>query len=300
MGSKPLRLLVVGRHGQLARSIAKITPDYPQLQIDFSDRAELDLLDTGTIQHYFDHRHYDTMLNTAAYTAVDRAEGEAEQAEQINHLAVEALAEIAKQQQSRLIHVSTDYVFDGAQNTPYLEGDALHPTSVYGSTKLKGEQALQAFAPDGAIVRTSWLYSEFGHNYVKTMLRLGEERDQLDVVYDQVGSPTYATDLAHALLTIAATASNHRSSAAVPVYHFANQGVCSWYDFASAIFELAEVDCVASPITSEQYPTPVKRPHYSVLSTEKIKRQFQLSIPYWRDALKRCLRELESNEGSDV
>ena len=300
MSREAQRLLVIGMQGQLARSIGKIASHYPQLQISFSDRAELDLLDADSIQHYFDHYHYDIILNTAAYTAVDQAERDVEQAERINHQAVAALAEIAKQQQSRLIHVSTDYVFDGEQNTPYLESDPPHPVSVYGSSKLSGEQALQAVAPNGCIVRTSWLYSEFGHNFIKTMLRLGGEREQLDVVHDQVGSPTYATDLAHALLSIASTASNHHSSTEVPVYHFANQGVCSWYDFTNAIFELAAVDCGVNPITSEQYPTPVKRPHYSVLSTEKIKQQFQLSIPYWRDALKRCLQEIEKSERDDV
>ena len=300
MSCENQHLLVIGMQGQLARSIGKIASHYPRLQISFSDRAELDLLDADSIQHYFDHYHYDIILNTAAYTAVDQAERDVEQVERINHQAVAEIAEIAKQQQSRLIHVSTDYVFDGEQNTPYLESDPPHPVSVYGSSKLSGEQALQAVAPDGCIVRTSGLYSEFGHNFLKTMLRLGGEREQLNVVHDQVGSPTYATDLVHALLSIASTASNHHSSTEVPVYHFSNQGVCSWYDFTNAIFELAAVDCVVNPITSEQYPTPVKRPHYSVLSTEKIKQQFQLSIPYWRDALKRCLQEIEKSERDDV
>ena len=300
MSCENQHLLVIGMQGQLARSIGKIASHYPRLQISFSDRAELDLLDADSIQHYFDHYHYDIILNTAAYTAVDQAERDVEQVERINHQAVAEIAEIAKQQQSRLIHVSTDYVFDGEQNTPYLESDPPHPVSVYGSSKLSGEQALQAVAPNGCIVRTSWLYSEFGHNFIKTMLRLGGEREQLDVVHDQVGSPTYATDLAHALLSIASTASNHHSLIEVPVYHFANQGICSWYDFTNAIFELAAVDCVVNPITSEQYPTPVKRPHYSVLSTEKIKQQFQLSIPYWRGALKRCLQEIEKSERDDV
>ena len=297
MGSKPLRLLVVGRHGQLARSIAKITPHYPQLQIDFSDRAELDLLDTGSIQHYFDHRHYDTMLNTAAYTAVDRAEGEAEQAEQINHLAVEALAEIAKQQQGRLIHVSTDYVFDGAQNTPYLEGDALHPTSVYGSTKLKGEQALQAVAPDGAIVRTSWLYSEFGHNFVKTMLRLMAEREELGVVNDQRGSPTYARGLAEVIWRLVTT-----GTFAPGVYHWTDAGDITWYDFAAAIQEeatglgLLETAISVKPIGTADYPTPARRPACSVLDCSKLGDLLHVEPEHWRDTLRAALVRLAENQ----
>ena len=246
----------------------------------------------GAVESYFSRHRYDLILNSAAYTAVDQAESEPEQAEQINHYAVAELARIAKQQQSFLIHVSTDYVFDGESNTPYLESDVTNPVGVYGSSKLRGEQALQEIAPKGCIVRTSWLYSEFGNNFVKTMLRLGKEREQLNVVSDQIGSPTYAPDLAQVLLTIATGEAVSQSFSDVPLFHYANQGVGSWYDFATAIFELAGLDSMTQPITTAEYPTVAKRPHFSVLNTVKIKKQFQFSIPYWRDSLKRCLAEL--------
>ena len=289
-------LLVIGKQGQLARSIAKIVPDFPQLQISYSSRSELDLAVPGSVERYFNRNRYDLILNSAAYTAVDQAERELELAAQINHHAVGELARVAREQQIPLIHVSTDYVFDGLKNIPYLESDPTNPTSVYGSSKLKGEQAMQQIACSGFIVRTSWLYSEFGNNFVKTMLRLEKERDQLNIVYDQVGSPTYATDLARSLLTIAAGDGVAPFTSEVPVFHYANHGVGSWYDFAQAIFELAGVDCETHPVTSAEYPTVAKRPPYSVLSTEKIKQQFQLSIPYWRDSLRLCLDELKESD----
>jgi len=289
-------LLVIGKQGQLARSIAKIAPDFPQLQISYSSRSELDLAVPGSVERYFNQNRYDLILNSAAYTAVDQAERELEQAAQINLHAVGELAMVAREQRIPLIHVSTDYVFDGAKNTPYLESDPTNPASVYGSSKLKGEQVMQQIAPSGFIVRTSWLYSEFGNNFVKTMLCLGKERDQLNIVYDQVGSPTYATDLARSLLMIAAGDDVPPFTSKVPVFHYANHGIGSWYDFAHAIFELSGVDCEAHPVTSAEYPTVAKRPHYSVLSTEKIKQQFQFSISHWRDSLRLCLEELKESD----
>ena len=286
------RLLVIGRNGQLGRSVAKMAAGFPQLQIDCAGRDKLDMVNPGSIESFFAQHHYDLILNSAAYTAVDQAESEPEQAEQLNHYAVAELARVAKQQQSFLIHVSTDYVFDGESNTPYLESDATNPVGVYGSSKLRGEQALQEITPKGCIVRTSWLYSEFGNNFVKTMLRLGKEREQLNVVSDQIGSPTYASDLAQVLLTIATREAVSQSSSEVPLFHYANQGIGSWYDFATAIFELAGLDCMTQPITTAEYPTAAKRPHFSVLNTVNIRKQFQISIPYWRDSLKRCLAEL--------
>ena len=283
---------MIGNKGQIAQSIAKIAYQYPPLDISYSDRSQLDLIDAISIANYFDRNHFDVVINSAAYTAVDQAESETYLAERINHHAVQQLAEIAKQQQFVYIQVSTDYVFDGAKNTPYLESDPTHPVSVYGKSKRSGEEAIGAIVPMGCIVRTSWLYSEFGQNFVKTMLRLGRERNQLNVVYDQIGSPTYATDLAHVLLTIATSETIQQHQETTSIYHYTNQGIASWYDFAITIFELTQIDCRVHPITSGQYPTAAKRPHYSVLNTEKIKQQFHLTIPYWRDSLRNCLKQI--------
>ena len=286
------KLLVIGNNGQIAQSIAKIAHQYSSLDISYSDRSQLDLADPTSIANYFDRDRFDVVINSAAYTAVDQAESEQALVERINHHAVQQLAEIARQQQFILIQVSTDYVFDSAKNTPYLEGDPTHPTSIYGKSKRSGEEAIEAIVPMGCIVRTSWLYSEFGQNFVKTMLRLGKERDQLNVVYDQIGSPTYATDFAHVLLTIATSETIQLPQETTPIYHYTNQGLASWYDLAIAIFELTQTDCNVRPITSEKYPTTAKRPHYSVLNTEKVEQQFHITIPYWRDSLRNCLKQL--------
>jgi len=282
-------LLVIGKNGQLARSIDKIVKEFPGLEITFSERGVLDLSNLQSIDKYFAQNRYDIVVNAAAYTAVDQAESEPELADRINHQAVKRLAEIALRKKSVLIHVSTDYVFDGEGNVPYQEGDVTHPTGVYGDTKLKGEQSMQRVSPMGCIVRTSWLYSEFGHNFVKTMVRLGRERDALNVVVDQVGSPTYAVDLARAVLMIAQGGS--LASSPIPrIYHYANDGLCSWYDLAVAVFQLTQIDCIVTPITSDQYPTAATRPHYSVISKERIKQEFGVTTPYWRDALRECLQ----------
>jgi len=293
------RLLVIGKNGQLACSIAKIATEFPDLDIKISERSDLDLSDLESIENYFSHNHYDIIVNAAAYTAVDRAESEPELADLINHQAVKKISEIALQQDSVLIHISTDYVFDGKSNTPYKEEDPVSPTSMYGKTKLLGERAMLQISPKGCIVRTSWLYSEFGNNFVKNMIRLGRERDELSVVYDQVGSPTYATDLARAALRIAQ--SNMLAVSTVPeIYHFSNDGVCSWFDFAKNVFELAKIDCKVVPITSEKYPATVDRPHYSVLQNKKLVQNSDVENLYWRDSLKSCLKLLETEGAKDA
>ncbi|MBT4129689.1 MAG: dTDP-4-dehydrorhamnose reductase [Candidatus Marinimicrobia bacterium] len=300
------QLLVIGSNGQLGRSLQKIvstSSTYTEIMFTFAGREQLDLSHPKQIADYFQNNRYDTIINAAAYTAVDKAESEPELADQINYQAVAQLAEIAKQHQTALLHVSTDYVFDGNNHTPYHENESPHPQSVYGKSKLKGEQAMIEIGPQGCIVRTGWLYSEFGHNFVKTMLRLAQEREQINVVDDQIGTPTYATDLAYALLNIAETKnqppfpSRTITKKGVETYHYANEGVASWYDFAQAIFEIAEKSCKINPIVSDQYPTPAKRPHYSVLSKRAIKQQFQLQIPYWRSSLKQCLEAINNNHG---
>lgn len=287
-------VLVTGANGQLGSSIRKIAASYPSLRFHFVTREQLDLSRLPSIVEFFRKQRFDIIINCAAYTAVDKAEQEAELADTVNHCAVRELAEICKRQHSTLIHVSTDYVFDGRHHKPYLESDPTNPRTAYGESKLKGELAIQAINPAGLIIRTSWVYSEFGNNFVKTMLRLGKEREHLNVVFDQIGSPTYAGDLASAILTI--INKNLPDEPSVPVFHYSNEGVCSWYDFAQAIFQLSDCQCNLHPIESRQYPTPAKRPHYSLLNKTKIKSYFDLSIPYWRQSLITCLHSLKENQ----
>lgn len=302
------RVLVTGKSGQLGQSVQKKAKELDGFHFTFVGRNELDLADLDSLETYFEGRRFDYIVNCAAYTAVDQAESEPELAEQVNHQAVKKLAEIAKASQTVLIQISTDYVFNGQHFKPYLETDSVDPQSVYGLTKLKGEEAIREIGPEGFIIRTSWVYSEFGHNFVKTMLRLGRERERLNVIFDQVGTPTYAGDLANAVLDILLRHSEDReqpsrldqggslrSNKANPpeVYHFSNEGVCSWYDFAQAIFELSGTECRVSPIETKEYPTPAKRPPYSLLNKAKIKQGLEREIPFWRDSLKQCLKTLQ-------
>jgi dTDP-4-dehydrorhamnose reductase len=294
--SETKSILVTGAHGQLGRSVELISSQYPHYQFSFVSRDELDLSDAENMTDYFQHNHFDFIINCAAYTAVDQAEQEPELANNINHMAVQKLAEIAKAQDSALIHISTDYVFDGENCTPYTEIEQTNPQGVYGNSKLAGEQAVIHIAPKGCIIRTSWVYSEFGNNFVKTMLRLGCEREKLSVVFDQVGSPTRAKDLAFAIMRIIELNTTQcEQLVEVPIYHFSGEGVCSWYDFAKTIFELANISCDVSPIETKDYPTPATRPHYSVLNKAKIKDEYELSIPYWKDSLKQCIATLQEN-----
>ncbi|HEY9016787.1 dTDP-4-dehydrorhamnose reductase [Thiomicrospira sp.] len=290
------RILVTGKSGQLGQSIQKLAKQYPQFDFQFVGRDELDLSQPNQLKTQLNQWAFDAIINCAAYTAVDKAETETELADAINHRAVGKLAQIAKDRNVFLIHVSTDYVFNGRHFKPYAESDEVEPQNVYGDSKLKGEQAIRIINPSAAIVRTSWVYSEFGNNFVKTMLRLGQERDQLNVIFDQVGTPTYATDLAKALLQICEQQNVSSNKSGTAIYHFSNEGVCAWYDFAKTIFELSGISCDVSPIETKDYPTPAKRPHYSVLNKAKIKQDFALAIPYWKDSLKACLLEIEKND----
>ena len=284
------RILVTGAKGQLGSELRMLASDYHQYAWTFIDRTDLDLSDIRAIDAYFEEKVFDTVINCAAYTAVDKAESNEAAADAINHRAVEKLAHIAKAKGMSLIHISTDYVFDGSNFKPYVEEDTTNPQGVYGATKLSGEEALLQVNPaNSLIIRTSWVYSEFGANFVKTMLHLGKERDALGVIFDQVGTPTYARDLAKAILEIIQhTSSNPQNS--VGIYHYSNEGVCSWYDFARAIFELSGVACRVYAIETKDYPTSATRPHYSLLNKSKIKSG--LSIPYWRESLAECLNKL--------
>lgn len=288
----PNRILVIGKNGQLGQSLQKIAVEFPEFEFIFVGRDELDLASTESIEAFFNKNfNFEAIVNAAAYTAVDHAESEQELANQVNHLAVRKLSGIAAEQNSFLVHVSTDYVFDGQSYRPYIETDATAPLNQYGLTKLQGEQAMQASGCNGAIVRTSWVYSEFGNNFVKTMLKLGKERDSLNVIFDQVGSPTYATDLAYALIQLL-----NSNSRGVELYHFSNEGVCSWYDFAKAIFELSNINCLVTPIETKDYPTLATRPHYSLLNKSKFKLHTGLKIPHWKESLQYSLSDMDNSK----
>lgn len=283
-------ILVIGGSGQLGSELKELSPKFTKYSFFFTDRSQLDITKHPMVDAFITKNEIDTVINCAAYTAVDKAESEPDLANAINHLAVANLAQIAKDKSINLIHISTDYVFDGEQHRPYLESDETNPKSVYGKTKLAGERAMVTINPKNSIIiRTSWVFSSYGSNFVKTMLRLGAEREELGVIFDQVGTPTYAHDLAKAILDIIPKIKNQE----VQLFHYANEGVCSWYDFAKAIFEISEVIVKVQPITTSQYPTPAKRPFYSVLNKTKIKETYHIEIPFWRVALKIFLQKIK-------
>lgn len=290
-------ICVTGGCGQLGRSIKSLVDEGTCYEFSFPTRQQLDLSDAKSIEAYFNEHTFDLMINCAAYTAVDKAESDKELADQVNHLAVKQLANVALVQKAKLIHISTDYVFSGKNFKPYEETDEVDPQSIYGLTKLKGEQALSRIMPVNAmIIRTSWVFSEFGNNFVKTMLRLSQQRDELNVIYDQVGSPTYAGDLAQAILLIIKNDTFSQTNVETDIYHYTNEGVCSWYDFAKNVFEISQKRCVVSPIESREYPTPAKRPHYSLLNKSKIKQAYGINIPYWKDSLKHCFKKIQESK----
>lgn len=283
------RILVTGENGQLGCELKAISSSYAQHEFTFVGRETLDLSNLCKLEDYFEGKAFDILINCAAYTAVDKAQGDEDLANTINHLAVSLLAKIAKKMDITFVHISTDYVFSGQNYRPYLETDPTDPQGVYGRTKRDGENAILNVAPKNSIIiRTSWVYSSFGNNFVKTMLRLGKEKDSLGVIFDQVGTPTYARDLAKTILDILPQLNNESPE----IYHYSNEGVASWYDFAQTIFELTNIPCEIKAITTAQYPTPAARPHYSLLNKNKIKEHFGISIPYWKNSLKECIELL--------
>ena len=283
-----INVLVTGAKGQLGSELQALSKEY-NYNFYFTDRESLDITDINKVQTFIEENKIESIINTAAYTAVDKAEDDAENADKINHLAVKNLAEIAKEKSLSLIHISTDYVFNGKNYKPYNEDDTTNPNGVYGATKLAGEKAMQEINPQNSIIiRTSWVYSSFGANFVKTMLRLGKERDSLGVIFDQVGTPTYAKDLAQAILDILPKVKNEK----VEIYNYSNEGVLSWYDFAKEIMKMAKIECQINPIETKEYPTPAQRPHFSLLNKSKVKEEFGIIIPYWKDSLDACLRKL--------
>ena len=280
-----VNVLITGANGQLGSEIRKISGDFPDLVFSFTDVAELDITSSEKSANFIADFQPQYLINCAAYTAVDKAETDQETATLINATAVGILAAASAKVDCRMIHVSTDYVFDGNGPRPYPEDHPVNPQSVYGSTKLEGELLCMQNNPESLIIRTSWLYSAFGNNFVKTMVRLGTERQELGVIADQIGTPTNAADLALAILTIISSVSVGEKAFVPGIYHYSNEGVASWYDFTKAIFEIAGIGCFVKPIATEDYPSPVQRPPYSVMNKSKIKLIFGLQIPYWRDSL---------------
>lgn len=289
-----MHILVTGALGQVGSELRALSDQWPKWQFTFVDRTTFDLQDEAAVRACLREARPDWVINCAAYTAVDKAESEPDKAFVINAEAPGWIAETCAELGARLLHLSTDYVYRDDANTPILEDYPTGPTGVYGATKLEGDLRVLAALPGALVVRTSWVYSFFGNNFVKTMLRLGRERGKLNVVFDQIGSPTYARDLAGALLEIVRIAQENPEKDFGGIYHYSNEGACSWYDFAIAIFALSGVSCSVAPIRSSAYPTPAKRPPFSLLDKTKIKDTFQFSVPYWRDGLQHCLERLQT------
>ncbi len=286
------KILITGSNGQLGSELKKIASQNTDFEYLFTDVEDLDIANKEQVLAYM-HKHKPAFIvNCAAYTAVDKAESDEAVAHIINAKAPAFLAEGARTINAKFIHISTDYVFDGKSYAPYTEETKTNPTSVYGKTKLEGEQfALNAYT-ETIIIRTSWLYSTFGNNFVKTMIKLGNERDSLGVIFDQVGTPTNAKDLAEAIFAIISQTDKNKSSFIPGIYHYSNEGVCSWYDFAIQIHEYAGITCNVKPLLSKEYPTAAPRPHYSVLDKSKIKKTFQITVPYWKNSLLECINSL--------
>ena len=282
-------IVVTGANGQVGQSIKLLSDLYPDVKFSFLTRYDLSISDREALNSFFQNQKPTVLINCAAYTAVDKAESEQELALEINATAVEALASICKEFNTRLIHISTDYVFDGNASIPYKESDPTNPVNYYGFTKLQGENLAIAVNHESIIVRTSWVYAPHGKNFVKTMLKLMQDRTELNVVGDQFGSPTYAPDLAEALLKIAL------SITFVPgIYHFSNDGIITWFDFATAIAEISHSSCKVNAITTSQYPTPAKRPSYSGLNKTKIQADYSIQLKPWRDSLQDCIQKLNA------
>ena len=290
-------ILVTGANGQLGSEMQTLSGSYPEYEFLFVTRRELPIDDEKAVENFFSNHPINYCVNCAAYTAVDKAETDSENAFIINGSAVGNLAKYCKLQGATFIHISTDYVFDGTATSPYKEDDTVNPVNLYGASKLKGEQLTIFNNPDSIIIRTSWVYSYSGNNFVKTMLRLMKERESIQVVSDQLGCPTYAADLAAAIMQIINQLKQspfllNEVREIGQIFNYSNQGVINWYQFALAIKEFSGTGCVVNPILSSQYPTPAKRPNYSVMDTSKIERTFHLVIPNWKDSLQKCVKLL--------
>lgn len=288
-----MKVMITGAYGQLGTCLKEMSASYSELMIDLTDYDTLDITDRDAVSKYLGNSRPDFVVNCAAYTAVDKAENDHDAAHRLNALGPENLSLGCRQTGARLIHISTDYVFDGSSNTPYSETHSPNPKSVYGKTKLEGERLVLKQLPESVIIRTSWLYSAHGNNFVKTMIRLGQERNLLKVVFDQTGTPTYAGDLAKAILKIISVSIKDNDSWNPGVYHFSNLGVCSWYDFAVETHKCTSITCKVEPILSSAFPTVAPRPSYSVLDKSRIQATYGLEIPYWRDSLMKCIQLIQ-------
>ena len=288
LNSNIYNVLVTGSSGQVGNEIKAISSDY-SYNFFFTDRNNIDITSKDSIKEFCKTNNINVIINCAAYTAVDKAQSDEINADLINRKAVKKLALVSQELNIKLIHISTDYVFDGKNFKPYCEEFQTNPQSIYGKTKLDGENEMRDINPKNSIIiRTSWIYSYYGNNFVKTMLRLGKEKEELGVIFDQIGTPTYAKDLAKIILDIVPQIDNQK----VEIYNYSNEGVLSWYDFAKEIMKMAKLNCKINPIETYQYPTPAKRPHFSLLNKSKIKSTFNIEIPYWKDGLDDCLRRL--------
>lgn len=285
-----MSVLVIGRNGQLGSEIHKLVSENAINSYIFTTTEELDLSSELSINNFLkSHSKFDLIINCGAYTAVDKAEDEKEKCFLINANALKVIVKYCSENNTKLIHISTDYVFDGSKNTAYKEIDETNPTGVYGESKRMGEIEIINSSIQAIIIRTSWVYSTFGNNFVKTMLRLGNEKEQISVVIDQIGTPTFAQDLANACIEIGAKVNKWKQG--VSIYHYSNEGVTSWYDFACEIMNIKEIKCKVSPIETFEYPTKAKRPHFSVLNKKQIKNDFELEIPHWKSSLLKMLNQ---------
>jgi len=290
--------LVTGKNGQLGQSIKRLLDEkcfanLSSFSFIFTGREELNLESLESIQSYFVRNDIDIIINCAAYTKVDQAEEDQNQANLINHNAVRELAKISKKNKIKLIHISTDFVFNGYKREPYTEDDKTSPINIYGETKLAGELAIISTMPfNSIIIRTGWVYSEFGNNFVKTILNLATKSNTLDIVSDQIGTPTYAYDLANLILQIVGSESFLENEKPTAIFHYSNEGKSSWYEFAKEVISISGINCHLNPINTEDYPLPAKRPKYSILSKKKISQEYALNIHHWKDALKACLKNL--------
>jgi len=282
-----MNILITGSNGQLGNELRGIAGNYKNHLFLFTDVQDLDITDQDALASFFKDNNIELCINCAAYTAVDKAETERTLCDKINVKGPANLAKACAKNNARLIHISTDFVFSGESFIPLIETKKTDPVNFYGLSKLHGELALSNELKEHFIIRTSWLYSTHGSNFVKTMRKLGESKPKLNVIVDQIGSPTYAFDLANAIMSIVES-----NSSAFGVYHYSNEGIASWYDFTSAIFEYSNIKTPISPIPTSEYPTPAKRPHYSVMDKSKIKEAFNITIPHWRSSLKECLSKL--------
>lgn len=289
-----MKIIITGSNGQLGNEMRVLSEKNNQHSFIFTDVAELDITNENAVADFLEKNKADFLVNCAAYTDVNKAETDIEKARLINGIAPGILAKNCEKYNTKFIHISTDYVFDGKTYTPYQETDKPSPESAYGLTKLDGENAITEVSDNYVIIRTAWLYSSFGKNFVKTMVTLGKTKSEINVVFDQIGTPTYAADLANAILTIINKTDENPENFKPGIYHFSNEGVCSWYDFTSAIMQIFNLNCNVKPIHTSEYPTPAKRPAFSLLDKTKIKQTYSITIPHWYESLKKCAAILKN------